>query len=682
MNWAPFPLMRIAVVLAIGIAVQETYELSTAWVLCCLFIVSLLWLLAEKYWYNVITKSTVTGFLMLCVTFFLGDLLVHHTNAQFESKSLDTSQPLYVSGTLIESLKSRDKPRFVFQTDYLFHKDTTVIHNAKVLITFSGEDTLAGLLAVGNRLYLKAKFKKTSANTNPESFDYAQFLKYKGIGYSGYVRAYDHHYLSDNGFTFFKSLANRSAVFAEKTIHKYFRTNETIAIAEALLIGKQVNISDEIYQSYVDTGAIHVLSVSGMHVAIFISVFLFLFNSVKNRRLGWKVFKSVSLLSIVWFYVILTGMSPSVVRAGTMVSLYVIGSTFFKRHNTYNILALAAILMLIYDPFYLFQISFQLSFLSLLSILFFQPLISSWWKPKYRLLKMGWMLINVSLAAQIMIFPVAAYIFHQFSLSFALSSLFAVPLVSVIIYGGTVMVLAELVFPYLASTIGISLDYCIAGLNSIIKYISHLPYSVISQIYISGTELMFLSMGVLSLMYWIVTREKSAFYWIMGSVFVVIVSGTYDKMQNYRQSFLTVYDLYANEVVDFCYGKQVIRYMSGDPDDPKITNITGNHMIKRRIQHIDVTRDPLHQIGKDIVFIYTNNEDIRRIRGNISSTYLYVANDKNISPEYILERTNPDTVILSPNLKPWISKKWVALQLNCGFGIIDIKNDGAFLRVY
>lgn len=292
------------------------------------------------------------------------------------------------------------------------------------------------------------------------------------------------------------------------------------------------------------------------------------------------------------------------------------------------------------------------------------------------------MLINVSLAAQIMIFPVAAYIFHQFSLSFALSSLFAVPLVSVIIYGGTVMVLAELVFPYLASTIGISLDYCIAGLNSIIKYISHLPYSVISQIYISGTELMFLSMGVLSLMYWIVTREKSAFYWIMGSVFVVIVSGTYDKMQNYRQSFLTVYDLYANEVVDFCYGKQVIRYVSGDPDDPKITNITGNHMIKRRIQHIDVTRDPLHQIGKDIVFIYTNNEDIRRIRGNISSTYLYVANDKNISPEYILERTNPDTVILSPNLKPWISKKWVALQLNCGFGIIDIKNDGAFLRVY
>ena len=124
---------------------------------------------------------------------------------------------------------------------------------------------------------------------------------------------------------------------------------------------------------------------------------------------------------------------------------------------------------------------------------------------------------------------------------------------------------------------------------------------------------MFLSMGVLSLMYWIVTREKSAFYWIMGSVFVVIVSGTYDKMQNYRQSFLTVYDLYANEVVDFCYGKQVIRYMSGDPDDPKITNITGNHMIKRRIQHIDVTRDPLHQIGKDIVFIYTNNEDINDI---------------------------------------------------------------------
>lgn len=378
MNWAPFPLLRVAVVLSAGVFVREQIGLNHNYSVSGLIIALIAWILTEIYWRNLVTKSTIAGLFMLCFVFFIGVLLIDFRYDKLAKQQFDIDAPVYLTATLSEKLKSADRPKYVLSTEYIRTEKKLIPHKSKVIISFKAEDSTASRYAVGYRIFLKVKLKHAVKNTNPSAFDYSKYLKYKGIQYLGFVNENDHYVYDENGYGLFRHWATKSTLFTEKVIHKYITNEEASSIAEALLIGQKLNIRDEIYKSYTDTGAIHVLSVSGMHVAIFISIFIMAFNRLRWRTLFWKIFKLALLLTIVWFYVILTGMAPSVVRAGTMVSLYLIGGAFFKGYNSYNILALAAIVMLVYEPFYLFQVSFQLSFISLLSILFFQPKISSW----------------------------------------------------------------------------------------------------------------------------------------------------------------------------------------------------------------------------------------------------------------------------------------------------------------
>ncbi len=681
MSWIPFPLLRVAITLSAGIFVQEYCSISPSLTIIGIALFVVFWLLAERFWSHSVSKSTVTGFALLSTVFFIGIALVDARYARLNNERFATEQPVVLTGTLTERLKSENKHRFVFKTDFLKVDTGFINHNANIIITFGADDSLASQYHTGQHLYLRVKLKQTVATTNPEAFDYTDYLKYKSIAYLGFVPNGDHFLLAKQGFNFFRDLANSSTLFSSEVIHKYITDSEAVSIAEALLIGQQLNISDEIYKSYADTGAIHVLSVSGMHVAIFIAVFLYLFNQVKRQDLGWKLFKVSSILLIVWFYVILTGMTPSVVRAGAMVSLYVLGNTFFKGYNTYNMLALAAILMLFYDPFYLFQISFQLSFISLLSILFFQPKIDKWWTPKNKFLKFCWSLVNVSLAAQVLIFPISVFIFHQFSLSFALSSLLAVPLVSVIIYGGTLMILAALVWDHLALVIGIFIEKAIIFLNYIILKISELPYSVMTDVYLSKLGFVLLALAVLSLMYWTVTREKSAFYIMLSCVFLTVSEGSMDKIMKKSQSFMVIYDMYGNDVIDFGNGHDVARYVSGDLADERIIKLTRNFLVSRRISHVAHYKEPLYVHDSMLVFVYKSEEDLLRLQHDIAPKYLYIAGDTH-DADQVLERLQPDTVILSPNLKPWIAKKWVDLHPNYGYVVHDIKSKGSFLKVF
>lgn len=680
MNWAPFPLLRVAITLSAGIFLQEYAKIESV---CCVigfFLFLLLWLLAEKLWKNLIVKSAVTGFLMLCTTFFLGTVLLNVKYVELEKKNIALDNPVYIAGTLLEKLKSSTTQKYIFKSAEIRTENGMVTHPANVIVSFKNTDEVAATYKPGNRIYLKAKFNKTVPNTNPEAFDYAKYLKYKSIEYIGFVNPGDHHFIDNAGFNFFRRMASKSTLYTQEAIHKYIQNKEAVSIAEALLVGVQLNISDEIYKSYADTGAIHVLSVSGMHVAIFIAFFIFLLNSVHYNSLTWKCIKVFILLIIVWFYVILTGMAPSVMRAGMMVSMYVVGSTFFKGHSTYNILAFTAIAMLFYDPFYLFQISFQLSFISLLSILFFQPKIEQWWKPQNKFLKTCWSLINVSLAAQILIFPISVYIFHQFSLSFALSSLLAVPLVSIVIYGGSVMVLMGLLWTDLASLIGLFVEYCIVALNFVILKISQIPFSVLTKIYISEFELVLLLIFVCGLMYWAVLKVKRAFWLSLGSLLAVLFSGAIDKIQKNHQSFIVIYDMYGNDVIDVGNGKKVIRMVNGDKADNRIQNVTNNFLVKSRIKQVIYYDEPLFKLNSGWLFNYRSVDDISRLKQPLTAKYLFVSANERYQPEHVLEFLQADTIILSPNLKPWIAKKWVALRDYCDYFIHDIKTEGAFLK--
>ena len=610
--------------------------------------------------------------------------MISHKNESIKKNALHqyTNKKIKIYGTVTEVLKSSGSHKFLFKNEY-FKTENGEIYNddSGIILKFAKNDSLSSKYIPGDRVVSIVSLNYIPSNSNPEAFDYAFYLKTKGIIFQSFVKGNQHRHDIKSDHNVFWDIVGKTSAFASNTLNKYLTDEENNAIAHALLLGQTLLLSEDIYKNYTDTGAIHVLSVSGLHVAIFISLFVWLFSKVNDSVIWWKFVKVVALLLIVWFYVVLTGMSPSVVRSGTMVSLYIIGTHFFNGTNSYNLLSIAAICMLIYNPLYLFQASFQFSYLSLLSILYFQPKIASWWVPSSKPVKFFWDLINVSLAAQILVFPVTVFYFHQFPSYFAVSGIIAVPLVTIIIYTGTILIALEGVFVTLNNLVGPLLNGMIEVLNESIKFISSWPASIISGIWVSKTALILLLLIVILLILWIETRNTKVFYGLLFLTFMVIFEHGWRKTENTSASKIYVYDIFGSCLVDIISGGKIATIKTGVMHEKSENFAALNNRIKYGVIHQDSNQSNeiltrFWKIGSK--FLYVNNKDenpsfIKPQKFDI----LVITKNKFNDPGLFIEKFTPDWVILDKNVPEWIEQKWITAQQKFNFKLHLIKYGGA-----
>lgn len=212
-------------------------------------------------------------------------------------------------------------------------------------------------------------------------------------------------------------------------------TDEEKSVLATLTIGYRQVMNRDVKQRFSATGVSHILAVSGLHVGIVCGFLFLLLQPLSRRSLGRKIRYLVATV-LVWGYVWMTGMAPSAIRAGIMLSVYLIGQVLRRPTDRYNTVAAAAFCMLVYDPFYLFDIGFQLSFLAVFFILFFQPRLEQWMVVKNPLLAAPWTWITVSLAAQMGTSFLCLYYFQRFSWVFLLTNLPLTVLATVLIPAG------------------------------------------------------------------------------------------------------------------------------------------------------------------------------------------------------------------------------------------------------
>lgn len=684
MNWSAFPYFRIAIVLALGIFTVGYYDLSYRfdYVLMLSFC---LYLLSEFLKPPLKYQSFIRSILLLFVVFSLGATIFVQKNKTLHENAakLVGTEPIMILGKIDETIKSTNTYKYILKTESFRDKTEASFIDTKVLLTFSSSDTIAAKYKSGDKIVIKSMLKPISKSSNPESFDYSKYLLTKGVLRQGFVKIVNHALISSASHHPIRQFAENTADFSSNTLKKYFKDTLALGIAEALLIGRKQLLSEEIRSAYVNTGAIHVLSVSGLHVAIFISLFIWLFDKVENKRKSWLVLKVFSLLSIAWFYVLLTGMSPSVVRAATMVSMYIVGKNFFKNTNTYNILAIAAIVMLLYNPYYLFQASFQFSFISLLSILYFQPKIKALLTPDHKVTVFCWDLTSVSIGAQILIFPFTVYFFHQFPVYFIISGLVAVPLVTIIIYLGTLLIISEMIFVKVSSLVSVVLEYIIQLLNSFIQYISNLPFGLIPGIWLSDFALFIMVLALVFFIFWMEVRSLKMLYAALLSTFVLVFYLSFTNISANGVYSIVFYDVYGGHLIDIFEGRKLVFLKSQTLSEKTETFATFNHRIKNRILTNDdyganfyTTRDG------DLMYFFTDLDDFARLKSGLEVHTLFVSNINNNVPEKILNKLNPKQVVLDSNLKPWIRQKWLTLSDEMPFKIHDIKSDGAFIISY
>jgi len=686
MNWSEYPYLRIAMAFATGIFVCEYLDFgfqttAITLALACFFYVGIE-LKSQK---NVIPPN-LTGLIFLVFFFTLGSATMAYRKYtdQFKIVHSEPKEQVLLTGVVQENLKTSSKIRLLLKTDFYAHQQNQLTpHTSNVIVQFGKDDSLAAGYLPGHEIAVSARLSNINAATNPESFDYGYFMRTKGILQQANVKEGDHKLISKENFSAFRQYAEDTKEQSSQTLHKYLTNPDALGIAEALLLGKQTLISSDIYQDFADTGAIHVLSVSGLHVAIFISLFIWLFDKIKTKSNHFKFLKVFSLILIVAFYVVLTGMSPSVLRAGFMVSLYILGKNYFQNTNAYNILSISAIILLCYDPYYLFQVSFQFSYLSLISILYFQPMIKKWWLPPSRSLRFLWDLVNVSLAAQILVFPLTIFYFHKFPMYFMLSGIVAVPLVTILIYLGTLI----LVFEYFYETINLVLapifNMLLVYLQSAISFLADLPYSKFENLWVGVFVLLLSYICILLMMIWLETRNFKIFVSSLTLCFVIIFYLNIRPILDAQKSNMDVYDVYGGMMVDGFVKDKLYIIRSGSIAEKTENFVALNNRIKHLHQSkttIQYSLDTLsfYKLNGKLIYLLNSNQDFERLRPDLEVDYLVISKSKKSDPDYVLDKINPKNVILDRNVPPWIIEKWETYSGNRLFNLHDIKRNGAY----
>ena len=347
----------------------------------------------------------------------------------------------------------------------------------------------------GDVLLVRGAPMPVPAPANPGAFDYRRYLAYRSVYHQQFLRDTDVRRLRHT--TGLMDYALRLRRWSAGVIRRNIQGDREQATAIALVLGVTDALDDDLLQAYAATGAMHVLAVSGLHISVLYFVIAFLLKPLQRRRYGAWLLAAVSIV-LLWAYAFVTGLSPSVLRAVVMFTLVALADALQRRTQHYNTLAAAAFCLLLADPYLLWSVGFQLSFLAVVGILYIHPLLYARWQPANRWVGEAWKVTSVSIAAQLATFPLGLLYFHQFPNYFLFSNLLAVPGSSIVLVGGLVLLTCS-VMPPIATLAGLVLSWLIKLLNTVIFVFESLPYSLVEDVQISPLQcLLLLIMIVLS----------------------------------------------------------------------------------------------------------------------------------------------------------------------------------------
>ena len=257
---------------------------------------------------------------------------------------------------------------------------------------------------------------------------------------------------------------------------------KNVHLVSSISFGARDDVDKLTIQSFTNTGVIHVLAVSGMNVALIFVVLDFLFRFLKSGRAGYCCY-TVIILSGIWGYALITGMSASILRATMMFTFVIIGNVLQRNSNIFNSLAVSAFFLIILEPAIIRDVGFQLSYAAVLSIVVIQPFLYRLLYFKNRLCDQIWLLLSVTFAAQIGTLPFTLHYFHQFPVYFWMANLVVIPLVTLILYLSFVVVFLAFFSLVFSSVFALLLDWSVRMVLLTVNSVENLPHAVLKGLY-------------------------------------------------------------------------------------------------------------------------------------------------------------------------------------------------------
>ncbi|MBA4240923.1 MAG: hypothetical protein C0448_09350 [Sphingobacteriaceae bacterium] len=329
----------------------------------------------------------------------------------------------------------------------------------RTLVYVKQDSTL--LLNVGNKLYINSKFSYLNEPKNPNEFNYKTFLESKNIFHTVFAESKNINTISNNNNFYLSQIG----IYIKSQLVSILRdselSQEAFSICSALLVGYDDEIDTEVMQSFSHSGTLHILSVSGMHTGVLYAVLIFLFTLI-DKYDKYKKTKFAFVMLGLWLFVLVTGLSPSILRAALMLSLVLVGKIFYKHGNSYNTLLLSAFLLLLYNPYLIKDVGFLLSYCAVFGIMYLYPILQKIYIFENKILQTTWSGVLMSVSATVFTLPISLYFFHQFPIWFVFSNMIIIP-ISFLIMGAAALFL---------------LLYKVVFINSVLVYIINTSTSI------------------------------------------------------------------------------------------------------------------------------------------------------------------------------------------------------------
>ncbi len=354
------------------------------------------------------------------------------------------------------------------------------LNRRKLFLLYFQKDSVSKNLKRGDVLWINAHLTPPRNNNNPDEFDYARFLRHRGVCGTGYVAAGHWKPISHQ---LDLSFSQRALDQRERIVDSYGRLGfqrEELAILSALTVGDKDDLSEDIIETYSVTGASHVLALSGMHIGFLYALFWFMFRPLWKRFRYLKPILLLVIILLLWGFAFITGMSPSVVRSVVMFSILALSCLQSEKPLSANTLVIAAFCMLLYNPCWLFDVGFQLSFLSVAAIMIFYPKLYGLCSASNSMVRKLWGLMCVSVAAQIGTAPLVLLYFGRFSTHFLVTNLWVIPMVSLVMYAGVLLLLLT-PFPALQLPVAWVTEKMIQLQNNGLRCIEQWPYASVDH---------------------------------------------------------------------------------------------------------------------------------------------------------------------------------------------------------
>lgn len=342
----------------------------------------------------------------------------------------------------------------------------------------------------GDKLLISTAITAIKNKNNPGEFDGESYWKRKGYHKIAFVKSHEVKLLEKGESTWISELPLVLRNYFASILSSYL-TGDELAVAQALILGDKGLISQEVTMQFTNTGAMHVLAVSGLHIGIIMQIlmkFLEFFSRYLSKRNAL-----IAVIIIMWVYALITGLSPSVLRAVFMFTVLAVSQLSGFNYDPYNSLFFTAFVIVVIDPLTIFDIGFQLSFLAMLGIFLYYSIIRSGIYFKNKLFHLAWEGSAIGFAAQIMTTPLSLYYFHQFPNYFILSNL------GLMATSGAVLGLGLALFAFswipwinlfisflLFLSLFLSLKFLgwVAGLPSAVAYGFNLPFWIVIGLFV------------------------------------------------------------------------------------------------------------------------------------------------------------------------------------------------------